>query len=306
MRSSWMRALFSFSRTERSGIIGLLFVIFILILVGKLVPLFIPTEKHDFSKWEAEVNAWLAETENTIPAQNLLRPVPFNPNEADSFCLANMGLPSTVVSNWVKYLAKGGRFRNKEGVRKIFGMTPVLWSQLDSFIVIPPDKLTEVRTAGDARVNRSKRYFGHDTIIGEAYREKNPVIIQDLNSTDSLHLLEIPGIGPVFASRIISYRKLLGGYYAVSQLREIYGMREENFMAVSSYFTADPSSLKTFNINFSTIQELGHHPYIGFRTSRKIFQLRDKVGKFSSPDDLTPVVSADSLKRLIPYLKFNQ
>jgi len=306
MKSTWMRALFSFSRTERNGIIGLLFVIFILILVGKLIPLFIPSEKYDFPKWEAEVNAWLAESEHGIPAEYSLHPVPFNPNEVDSFSLANMGLPSTVVSNWVKYLAKGGRFRNKEGVRKIFGMTHGIWDQLDSFILIPPVKMAEVRTGSDKRGNRSKRDFMHDTIIGGTYREKKPVSIQDLNSTDSLHLIEIPGIGPVFASRIISYRKLLGGYFAVSQLREVYGMREENFKAVSSYFTTDPSTLKTFNINFSTIQELGRHPYIGFRAARKIFQLRDKLGKFSSPDDLAPVVSSDSLKRLIPYLKFNQ
>jgi DNA uptake protein ComE-like DNA-binding protein len=83
-------------------------------------------------------------------------------------------------------------------------------------------------------------------------------------------------------------------------------MREENFAFVSQFFTVNQSILKTLNINFSNIQELGRHPYIGFKTARKIFILRDRKGKFSSPDDLTSVVAADSLKRLIPYIKFIQ
>jgi len=132
------------------------------------------------------------------------------------------------------------------------------------------------------------------------------VDIQELNSTDSLHLLDIPGIGPVFASRIIRYRNLLGGYYAVAQLKEVYGLKEDNFNAVSQYFTADESTLVRFNINFSTVRELGRHPYVGFRTAQKICKLRDKTGKFSSPDNLSPVMTGDSLKRLVPYLKFTR
>jgi DNA uptake protein ComE-like DNA-binding protein len=92
----------------------------------------------------------------------------------------------------------------------------------------------------------------------------------------------------------------------VTQLKEVYGMREENFMIISRYFTVDTSNLKTFNINFSAIQELGRHPYVGFKTARRIFKLRDKIGKFSSVDDLSLVIAADSLKRLIPYIKFIQ
>jgi DNA uptake protein ComE-like DNA-binding protein len=83
-------------------------------------------------------------------------------------------------------------------------------------------------------------------------------------------------------------------------------MREENFATVSQYFTADQSALKTFNINFSALQEIGRHPYVGFKTARRIIYFRDKIGKFSSPDELAPVISADSLKRLLPYIKFIQ
>ena len=63
MRTRWIRELLSFSRTERNGIIALLLVIFLLILAGLLIPLFFPEEHTDFSKWEAEVNAYYSKAE---------------------------------------------------------------------------------------------------------------------------------------------------------------------------------------------------------------------------------------------------
>jgi len=307
MKTNWIRELFTFSKKERSGIVSLLLVICILIVIGKLIPRFVPSETIDVSKWEAEVNAYLAKSKKQIPEERSLRLVAFNPNEIDSIRLTNMGIPSKVAANWLKYLEKGGRFRDKEGIKKIFGMTTGLYEQLDSFIVIPQIR-NPVNTDRNVVVAKSENYHKRDTVFKSTFTENKRVRVNilELNSTDSVHLLEIPGIGPVFASRIIRYRTLLGGYYAVDQLKEVYGMREENFRTVAQYFTADPSSLKTFNINFSTIKELGRHPYVGFRTARKIFNLRDRIGKFSSMDDLSQVVASDSLKRLIPYVKFIQ
>ncbi len=308
MKINWIRELFSFSKRERTGIVSLLLIIFILIVIGKLIPRFILSDKPDFSKWEAEVNYYLANTKKQVSEEKPLHRVVFNPNEVDSACLADMGVPSRVRHNWLKYIEKGGRFREKEGVKKIFGMTPNLFEQLDSFMVIPKAGITEVKSVRNVFGVKSGPEVKRDTNFRQTYSKskKNYVGVLELNSADSVHLLEIPGIGPVFASRIIRYRNLLGGYFSVSQLREVYGMREENFAAAAQYLTADASSLKTFNINFSTVKELGRHPYVGFITARKIFNLRDKIGKFLSPRDLSAVVASDSLKRLIPYVKFTQ
>lgn len=308
MKTNWIRELFSFSKKERLGIVSLLFIIFLLVAIGKLIPYLVPSNTIDFSKWEAEVNTYLANSKKQITVGRTLKLVVFNPNEVDSLGLVDMGVPSNVVANWMKYLEKGGRFRDKEGVKRIFGMTSGLFEQLDSFMIIPKVSIQEVKAGRNAILVKSKSEYKRDTIFNHSFikSKKDRVGVLELNSADSLHLLEIPGIGPVFASRIIRYRNLLGGYYAVDQLREVYGMREENFIIVAKYFKADPSSLKTFNINFSTLKDLGRHPYIGFRTARKIFNLRDRMGKFSSPEDLSQVVRSDSLKRLIPYVKFIQ
>jgi len=308
MKTKWIRELFSFSGKERSGIVILLLIIFLLIGVGKVIPLFIRDKQTDFSKWEAEVNAYLHQTGDSKNGALTLHPENFDPNSVDSITLVKMGLPLKVVANWMRYLNKGGRFRDKEGIRRIYGMSSEIFEQLDSFIVFPRKiapvvKGTAINPGLLPSANSPK-----NTGLREkaAVKGSAEIKIIELNTADSLQLVEIRGIGAKLASRIIRFRNLLGGFYSISQLKEVYGMSRENFEAIAPFLTVDPSAIKPFNINFSTRQELGHHPYIGYRTAGMVIKLRDKMGKFISAGDLTPIITADSLNRLMPYLKFAQ
>ena len=51
----------------------------------------------------------------------------------------------------------------------------------------------------------------------------------DINSGDSATLVSLPGIGPVLSARIIKYRRLLGGFARIEQLKEVYGLAPETF-----------------------------------------------------------------------------
>ena len=124
----------------------------------------------------------------------------------------------------------------------------------------------------------------------------------DINLGDSTQLEALPGIGPSLASRIIKYRKLLGGFYQVDQLKEIYGMNEEWWTKISPWLFLGNVNLNKLELNYLSLVELGRHPYIGFRTARKIIKLRDITGKFKSTDELAVIISIDSLQRLLPYL----
>ena len=52
-----------------------------------------------------------------------------------------------------------------------------------------------------------------------------PGTLVELNTADTTILKKVPGIGSTFARRIIKYRELLGGFYDVSQLAEVYDIR---------------------------------------------------------------------------------
>ncbi len=308
MKNRWIRELLSFSRKERSGIIVLLMIIFLIILSGTMIPLFIPKAEPNFSAWKGEIDAYLTKSENKISSVKELNPVPFDPNKVDSATLATIGLPVKLANNWLSYLSHGGRFRDKEGIKKIYGMTSGLFEQLDRFIVFPAENRVFSNSGGANYQPKAGKGDKRDTLFRSGYEKKaKPVVlIQELNRADSINLLKIPGIGSILASRIIRYRNLLGGFYDVSQIREVYGFRGENFQAVSPFLSVDATLVKALNVNFSTVQDLGRHPYIGYRTARKLIRQRDKNGMFLSAADLSESVGSDSLKRLIPYLQFSQ
>jgi competence protein ComEA len=74
-----------------------------------------------------------------------------------------------------------------------------------------------------------------------SYKESNgssePVFTPvELNSADSTDLVELYGIGPVFANRILKYRDLLGGFYSVNQLLEVIISRRKLFEKLKTVF----------------------------------------------------------------------
>lgn len=127
--------------------------------------------------------------------------------------------------------------------------------------------------------------------------------IIDLNTADSLTLVSLNGIGPVFAARIIKYRALLGGFYKKEQLKEVYGFDEEKYNSIVPYIsTKDP--VAQININTCTFKELNRHPYIEYEVTKAIFNLKKKLGKFQSVEEIKQVdlVSEELYNKIAPYL----
>ena len=92
----------------------------------------------------------------------------------------------------------------------------------------------------------------------------------------------------------------------MGQLKEVYGMTEELWSKAAPFLVVDTTGLKKVEINFSALPELGRHPYIGFKTARRLLRHRDENGKYLVEADLCPFFSADSLKRLLPYILFGE
>ena len=86
-----------------------------------------------------------------------------------------------------------------------------------------------------------------------------PVSQIDLNSSDSSELVKLPGIGPVFAAKIMRYRDNLGGFSDVSQLMEIAGLPDS---LMEWFVVTDTVPVRKLLVNTATLAELRRHPYI--------------------------------------------
>ncbi|MDO4755664.1 MAG: helix-hairpin-helix domain-containing protein [Parabacteroides sp.] len=131
--------------------------------------------------------------------------------------------------------------------------------------------------------------------------------VVELNTADTTTLKKVPGIGSTFARRIIKYRELLGGFYAVSQLAEVYGIDAERYASLAPWFRVDTSYIRPLSINTLPFASLLRHPYLDYPQVKVIVQLRKQKGSLSGWENLQLLeefTETDRI-RLTPYLSFS-
>lgn len=149
------------------------------------------------------------------------------------------------------------------------------------------------------RVKRLAPSYAHKYKKIEKY-PKGTVV--DLNSADTVILKKVPGIGSAFSKRIVKYRALLKGFYAVCQLREVYGIDEERYENLKVWFQVDSLYVKKLNINRVAEDSL-RHPYLSYPQRKELIRIRRQQGEIDSWDRLRLLeeFTADDIERLSHY-----
>lgn len=301
-----IREFFIFSHKERNGLLILVFILLVTVVLDFFMPFLIPKKEFDTTAWKDAAEKQYASASTSVTTEVEKFDGVFDPNDVGLDILKQIGVPPKIAANWVKYTQKGGRFYKKVDILKLYGMNENLLSKIENHLSFP-DKIIHPKVPNVLPGEYKRKQpgsFKSEPSRSSWIKTKNETVVTrlDLNVADSTQLESLPGIGAVLASRIIKYRKLLGGFYEVLQLKEIYGMSDESWVRSSPRLFADTVTIKKLDLNFMSFTELGRHPYIGFRQAKKIVKVRDKNGKFTRREDLIPLFSADSLRRLLPYL----
>ncbi|MDD4141678.1 MAG: helix-hairpin-helix domain-containing protein [Bacteroidales bacterium] len=146
---------------------------------------------------------------------------------------------------------------------------------------------------------RAKLYEEYKNATDRMLMEQ-PQVSVEINSADSLDFLPLPGIGPVFAGRIVKYRSRLGGFLYKSQLLEVYGFTQETLDKISSKITVDKSLVKKLDVNSLEFKEILRHPYIDYEMTKVIVNKRRKSPYSSLSDFMTRTDISDTL--LLKYI----
>lgn len=178
---------------------------------------------------------------------------------------------------------------------------PPVVARLDT---TPPAPVEKEKSKSTPAPIRTDRYPGPppETKRAEAYLPKlKPGATIDLNSADTTLLKRVPGIGSSFARRIVKYRELLGGYYVVEQLQEVYGMDRERYDAIYPYFTVG-TAVRPLTL---TLDSISYHPYLSWHHKRALRRLLEA----EQPLDWSHLMSTgdftrDDSLRLAPYMPF--
>ena len=139
------------------------------------------------------------------------------------------------------------------------------------------------------------------------YRYPKKALSFELNTADSLDLVQLYNIGPVVARRILKYRSLLGGYVRREQLREVYGIDSARYNDIAPHLTVDPSRITPIDINTADIDRLKRHPYLDYYQAKAIIRLREERGAYAGVRDILiiPIIDSETFTRIEPYLICN-
>lgn len=158
----------------------------------------------------------------------------FNPNTVSVEDLQRLGFSEKQALSIDHYRQKGGRFRRKSDFAKSYVVADSVYERLAPYIDIP-------------RV--------------------------DINRADSVALLDLPGIGPYFAGKVVWYRERLGGYSRVEQLTEIYHFDEEKLSGMRDLiYCSKPTPFPIWTLPEG---DLSNHPHISKAEAHSIVLYRE-------------------------------
>lgn len=308
MKQTLWKAFNSFSRKERQGILVLLSVTGICLAAPTLWVRCFPPSIEVYiadSILLAEVTEFrhaLLPHEKVFPgdaSRSLpIRRFTFDPNTISATEWTALGVDKRVAGHIQHYLEKGGRFRRKEDLQKIYGLSAELYNGLQPFIRI-----------GIKQHVRDTSWCNTHYKPYEQRKEQLPYVRKipelEVNTADSAQWEALPGIGPVLAARIIKFRERLGGFYSIRQIGETYGLADSTFNKIQPYLRLRKVSLKKLDLNLTDEKSLAQHPYIRYKLARLIVLYRSNHGPFERPEGLLgiPLVDDSIYRKIEHYIK---
>ncbi len=210
----------------------------------------------------------------------------FDPNRIGEEEWLKMGINENIAKRIINYRNKGGVFKAKSDLLKIYGFSDDDFDAIEKYIVI------------DSVQSKKLSANQNDDIPFAGERKQT-----DLNSA-TIDQLTALGFSKEIAARILNFIKGVGGVYSADQLITIYGIDEEQLNEIRPFLIIDQTKMHLLNMNSATEEELAQHSYISDELAHAIISYRDASGRFVSVSEIMKVkgMYPALFEKLKPYL----
>ena len=293
---------FDFSVAEQRGIVVLCVILLLLIVFyiclsrrykesqgyllteNSTIDSFLLSQRHYSDSMHASWNTYSRDTYGKQGKQ-VFTPFHFCPDTMKASDWKRLGFSEKQASQIANYQSKGGKFYKKEDLGKMYCITAETYSILEPYIQIASSEKKNEKPKEPVLMERMTHRF-------------------ELNAVDSADLLLITGIGEKTASRIISYRKKLGGFIHIDQLKEVYSIDDERFSKIEPHLYVNAAIIRKINVNEADFVTLVKHPYIDDYLAKAIVNQRNKSGKYASLEDMKRklLIPDELFQKIKPYL----
>ena len=215
----------------------------------------------------------------------------FNPNTINYEQAVTLGFPEKTAHTLINYRNKGGKFCKAGDLKKLYGLKETLFEKLKPFIALEKNNTPD------------NKYTPNEKKAAFAKKETQNITIE-INSADSTQWMQLKGIGHGRAKMILKYRSMLGGFYNIEQLKEVYYFTDSLYQSIKANLTVNPALIQKLKVNTVDFKTMVHHPYIKYEGTKCIFAL--KRNKKITADDLknSSCFSREQLEKALVYLDF--
>jgi competence protein ComEA len=209
------------------------------------------------------------------------------------------GLGKVLSNRIVKFREALGGFDSLAQLNKVYNLPPETLADLQPYLYLTPETKPRPQPAPAPLLADTQ-----GPAAGRQYRSEADITRIDLNQADEAALVALPGIGPKLAPRIVRYREILGFYREVSQLRQVYGLSEENFQRMAPYLLIDDlPEVPRKDLNMASARQLAYYPAISKELAAALVANRRKVGRFDTWAEVakTPGLPTEAVVELQTY-----
>lgn len=299
-----IKELFSFSRTERNGLL-ILFLIIVLVVgarvyinyslssenqmpdtarfASEIAEFRKALEKKDDPEYISRLDKYIIERYDSI---QLFR---FNPNTVSKEQWKELGLSEKQIQTIMNFRAKGGKFYDKNDFRRMYGIRTRQYLILEPYIDLPE----HYYPSSYRQYSSSYKSSGY----GDDAFEPDSLFMFDPNKATS-EQLEALGLSYKQASAVINYRKSGGNFRKKSDFKKIYTISEKEYSALEPYIDLPnekplgnmESESELVDINALSEQEFRQLDDKFWQyNARNIVKYRNLLGGYVHPDQLLEV-----------------
>ncbi|MFY7899918.1 MAG: helix-hairpin-helix domain-containing protein [Chitinophagaceae bacterium] len=225
---------------------------------------------------------------NKEETSTVFKPFYFDPNTVDANGWHQLGLRDKTIQTILNYRSKGGRFRQPDDIKKIWGLRTEEAERIIPYIRIE---------GNNNQVFANKNSWANNS-------SANKLIPIDINTATPDMLKPLPGISDGLHYKIVKFRDKLGGFISIDQVKETYGISDSAFQMLQPYLQIKTNDIVRLNINTASEFELSAHPYIERNVAKAIVLYRQQHGNYNSVNDLKKIVFIKDalLQKIGPYI----
>ena len=289
-----IKSLLIFSRTQRTGI----FTLFTLIVVLQFVYFFIDfssdanksLEKEKWLSVQTEIDVLKKEKQNYVP-----KIYPFNPNFISDYKGYKLGMSVQEIDRLLAFRKQNKYVNSAQEFQNVTQISDSLLKSMAPYFKFPD------------WIKNKKQFSSFKKEDYAAFAKKEKIVLIDINKATAEDLIKIYGIGEAIAERILKQKESLGGFVAMDQLSEVWGLSPEVIGNLNKHFKVFVlPNLKKIDVNNASIKELAQFPYFKYGLAKQIVTYRSMNGNIYNIDDLTKIKGfpVDKAKIISLYLDF--